>query len=205
MKRENPAELKARILDGAIDMWNEKGVRFTMSELAAHLRVSKKTLYVHFADKEELLAAAVDHWFDEVKLAERAILDDETLSLFDKLSRVIVVQPAGRTPISWTDVAPTAAKYPRVYERVVERLETGWEPTLELMREGIEAGVFRPVDVELVRGVVEGAFERLLSAPPIHADWNETLEAMIDIVLFGMVSRGDIAPSTAADADAVTP
>lgn len=198
MKRENPEDVKARILNATIDIWNEKGVSFTMSELAARLGVSKKTLYVYFADKEDLLGAAIDCWFDEVKLAERAIFDDDALSVREKLARAIVVQPAGRTPISWAVVAPTVEKYPRLHERIVGRLESGWEPTLELMCHGIDVGAIRPVDLAVVRGVIEGAFERLLSMTPLNTDWDETLRAMIDVILFGMLARTEETGSAAA-------
>ena len=182
-------ELRRRILVAAIDLWIEKGAGFTMSELATSLWISKKTLYVEFADKEDLLTQAVDHWFDEVKRAERAIIDDPELSILEKVRRVIVIQPPGHRTIAWADVAPSALKHPKVHRRVLDRLESGWEPTLDLLRAGIEAGEIRPVDLDVARGVIEGAFERLLARPETSADWTRTLDAMIDLIIGGLAPR----------------
>lgn len=197
-------DLRRRILVAAIDLWIDKGAGFTMSELATSLRISKKTLYVEFDDKEDLLVQAVDHWFDAVKRAEREILDDPALSTIDKVRRVIVVQPPGHRTIAWADFAASALKHPRVHRRVLERLESGWEPTLDLLREGIDAGEIRPIDVDVARGVIEGAFERLLARPETSADWTRTLEAMIDLIVGGLAPRdaGDPADARPDPADA---
>ncbi|HEY3430511.1 MAG TPA: helix-turn-helix domain-containing protein, partial [Cyclobacteriaceae bacterium] len=47
---------KEKILRGAEDLFMKYGVRsISMDDIARHLAVSKKTLYQHFADKEDLV------------------------------------------------------------------------------------------------------------------------------------------------------
>src|SRR6187401_2211925 len=41
--------------------------RFTMDGLAAELGMSKKTLYVHFAGKDEIVGAIIDHLAMEIR------------------------------------------------------------------------------------------------------------------------------------------
>jgi AcrR family transcriptional regulator len=49
-------ELKDKILKGAEELFMRFGVRsISMDDIARHLSVSKKTLYQHFEDKEELI------------------------------------------------------------------------------------------------------------------------------------------------------
>ena len=49
-------ENKEKILKGAEDLFMKYGVRsISMDDIARHLSVSKKTLYLYFADKEELV------------------------------------------------------------------------------------------------------------------------------------------------------
>ena len=67
-----------------------------MSDLATRLSMSKKTLYVHFDSKEDLLASAVDYWFTQVKQAELDILEDDSLTTIEKVQRIIIVQPPAR-------------------------------------------------------------------------------------------------------------
>ena len=54
-------ELREKCILHTLALCSEYGMRFTMSELAAGLGVSKKTLYVLFPDKEALLTDAVDY------------------------------------------------------------------------------------------------------------------------------------------------
>lgn len=57
----------------------------TMDELAAELGMSKKTLYVHFAGKDELIAAVIDDLGHEVRTEAEALLRDPDLNFAGKL------------------------------------------------------------------------------------------------------------------------
>lgn len=72
---------KDRIMQVATDLFQEKGPKFTMDELASALKMSKKTLYVYFTDKEDLFHHAVDHIFDSITDAKSKIITDETIEL----------------------------------------------------------------------------------------------------------------------------
>ncbi len=57
---------KDMIMQAATDLFQEKGPKFTMDELASALKMSKKTFYVYFTDNEDLFNHAVDHIFDTI-------------------------------------------------------------------------------------------------------------------------------------------
>ena len=48
-------ELQQKLLEAAIVVFNQKGMKFTMDDLARQLEISKKTIYTVFLNKEELL------------------------------------------------------------------------------------------------------------------------------------------------------
>lgn len=51
-------ETKDKILKGSEELFRRYGIRsISMDDIARHLSVSKKTLYQHFADKEDLVVA----------------------------------------------------------------------------------------------------------------------------------------------------
>ena len=60
-------ELRETILEGTIQAFNKKGLKFTMDDIAALLGISKKTIYTVFRDKESLFLAMVDYLFDSIK------------------------------------------------------------------------------------------------------------------------------------------
>ena len=48
------AELRKTILNGTMEVFNQKGLKFTMDDIAKQLGISKKTIYKVFNDKEEM-------------------------------------------------------------------------------------------------------------------------------------------------------
>ena len=56
-------ELQKKILEGTLVVFNKKGLKFTMDDLAGQLGISKKTIYTVFRDKEELFLEMVDYLF----------------------------------------------------------------------------------------------------------------------------------------------
>ena len=45
-------ELRESILEGTLKAFNQKGLKFTMDDLAGILGMSKKTIYTVFRDKD---------------------------------------------------------------------------------------------------------------------------------------------------------
>jgi len=63
-------DTKEKILKGARDLFIKYGIRsISMDDIARHLSVSKKTLYQHFVDKDELVTMMLDEYLAESKKA----------------------------------------------------------------------------------------------------------------------------------------
>src|SRR5882762_11424260 len=68
-------QTKDKILKGAADLFTRYGIRsISMDDIARHLSVSKKTLYQHFVDKDELVTMMLQSYLEENK----KIYDDIT-------------------------------------------------------------------------------------------------------------------------------
>ena len=80
MKRMNK-ELKENIMQGTLQAFNQKGLKFTMDDIAKILGISKKTIYQVFRDKEALFLETVDYLFDRIKDSEQKIVEDFFLRL----------------------------------------------------------------------------------------------------------------------------
>lgn len=71
------------ILDATLRVFDQKGLKFTMDDLAKELSISKKTIYTVYDDKEALFLAMVDYIFDSIKESEQMILTDPSLSVVE--------------------------------------------------------------------------------------------------------------------------
>lgn len=187
-------QARQKCIDGAIQLCSSQGLDFTMSQLAARLGMSKKTLYVLFDSKEALLLAVVDAMFDAVKADEAKILARQDLSLADKVRQLVIVLPDSYKNLDWSQLQGVEEKYPAVYGRIRQRLESEWEPTLELLRQGMEQGELRPFQPGLLRAVVEGAMEHFLSSDALQREgigYVQALDGMMDLLMEGILAKGD--------------
>ena len=187
-------QARQKCIDCAIQLCSSQGLDFTMSQLAAQLGMSKKTLYVLFDSKEALLLAVVDTMFDAVKADEAKILARQDLSLAEKVRQLVVVLPDSYKNLDWSRLQGVEEKYPAVYGRIRQRLESEWEPTLELLRQGMEQGELRPFQPGLLRPVVQGAMEHFLSSDALQREgigYVQALDGMMDLLTEGILAKGD--------------
>lgn len=185
-------EAREKCIHQTIALCSSYGLDFTMSQLASQLGMSKKTLYLLFESKEALLLATVDSMFDAVKVSESQILARQDLTLAEKVRRLVVVLPDSYKTLDWSRLQGVEEKYPAVYQRIRQRLESGWEPTLELLRQGIAEGVLRPYSPGLLRAVVEGAIEHFLSSDALkreNLEYVQALDGMMDLLMDGILAN----------------
>lgn len=153
-------EVKTDIMEATITVFNEKGLKFTMDDIAKACHISKKTMYVYFEDKETLFLQMVDYIFDQIKDAESAVLNDDSLSTVEKIKKILCVLPEGYQEIDFTQLYSLRDKYNSSYKQVEERLETGWENTIALIEKGMEEGVIRKVNISIVKMMLEASLEQ---------------------------------------------
>lgn len=185
-------EVRQRCIQQTIELCSSQGLDFTMSQLASQLGMSKKTLYVLFESKESLLLETVDAMFDAVKASEAEVLERKDLDLAEKVRRLVVVLPDSYKTLDWSRLQGVEEKYPVVYQRIRQRLESGWEPTLALLRQGMEEGVLRPFEPGLLRAIVEGTIEHFLTTDALERekiDYVQALDGMMDLLMEGILTR----------------
>ena len=94
-------ELRETILEGTIQAFNKKGLKFTMDDIAALLGISKKTIYTVFQDKNTLVSEMVDYCFDSIKESEQKVLSDASLDTVGKIRAILGVLPEGYKDIDF--------------------------------------------------------------------------------------------------------
>lgn len=183
-------ELRERIIEGAIQVFNIRGVKFTMDDVAKNIHVSKKTIYTVFNEKDELFIAMVNYLFDSIKESEQAIIEDDSLSLKDKICRILGVLPDGYRDIDFRQLFLLKDKYPHIYKEVENRLETGWETTISLLEQGMEQGIIRPIKIPLLKMMLEASLEQFFQRDILIKNgytYSEALEEVVEILIKGIL------------------
>ena len=182
-------EQKERILKGTIQAFNEKGLKFTMDDLARILGMSKKTIYVEFTDKNSLFLAMVDYLFDGIKESEEEIINNTDIDIVDKITTMLGVLPESYKDIDLRQLYMLKDKYPVIYKRVEERFENGWQQTIELLKEAMEEGKVRKVNVDIFKMMMEAALEQYFQRDILiynSLSYEEGLKEVVGILMNGI-------------------
>jgi AcrR family transcriptional regulator len=139
------SEMKERILTHAEEHFLRLGFsKVTMTELAADLGISKKTLYLHFLSKEELLTAMMHRLHDESNAQIQSLVNDQEIDFIEKLRRLLNLSAEFHKRITPTFLADVRRSAPGVCKESDFFWLTKVETVLSsLIREGIEKKVFR--------------------------------------------------------------
>lgn len=182
-------ELRETILEGTIRAFNEKGLKFTMDDVAKTLSMSKKTIYTVFRDKESMFLAMVDYMFDSIKASEQAIIEDKSLSTLEKVRKILGVMPEGYRDVDFRQLYLLKDKYPAIYKQVEIRLETGWETTIALLEQGMQEGVIRQVNIPIVKMMLEASLEQFFQRDILiqnEISYMDALNEVVDILVDGI-------------------
>ena len=182
-------ELREKILQGTMQAFNQKGLKFTMDDIAHILGISKKTIYQVFADKEALFLAMVDYLFDCIKESEREVMADESLGTLEKIRKILGVMPESYKEIDFRQMYLLKDKFPEIYHQVELRLETGWETTIALIQQGIREGTVRPIKIPIIKTMLEATIEQFFQRDVLitnQISYNDALEEVVNILVDGI-------------------
>lgn len=145
---------RGQILTAATELMQEVGYHaMTMQSLAEHAQLSVGLIYQYFGGKEDVLRAVIvdilEQFRARVPEAVAAAGADPTARLTAGISAFCAVIDAKRAgaALAYREI-PTLSRPAREVLKDLE-LQTA-QPLREAIRDGIAAGDFRPVDVELV-------------------------------------------------------
>ncbi len=184
--------MNEKILEGALNVFKQKGPKFTMDDIAAEMKMSKKTIYTVFKDKHELMCEMVDYAFDLIKEAEDKIYNDENLSTIEKLRAILAVLPENNYNYDFTAMQAIADKYPKAYEKLTNRLDNGWEKTFDLLKQGMNEGVIVNVDLGMFKLIYEAGVEKLIMSDYLDntkIEYADALNQIVDILVDGIIKK----------------
>ena len=181
-KRRPRGEMRERILDVALELFNEQGYdKTSLREIAARLDVTKAALYYHFERKEDILL--------ELHLRLHALGTD----LLDQLDAL-------------GDDALAAAAWPQIVDAFIDQVLANRDLFLVHQRnqsafEGIVANERHQAENE----DIEERFRRVLSTEAIPLDDRVRMAASVGAVMVALMGAtggglfGDVSTTDVAD------
>ena len=177
------------ILTTTLELFNDKGLDFTMDDIAQSMHIAKKTIYRFFSSKEELLIALLDYGFENIQKEKQKILSSND-SITKRLEQAMIAMPKQYAKIDFRMLVSLKDIYPQVYIRLNEHLENDWEPIIKLINEGIRKKEIRKINTFILRQIITATFEQLLSMDELqekNLTYAEALKEMMNIIMKGIV------------------
>lgn len=180
---------RKQIMYAVICELNENGADATVDGVAKRAGVSKKTIYNNFGNKRGLIDATIEYAFEQIRSKENYIMNDSEIDIIDKLKRIVIVLPDRYRNIDFRKIGELKDRYPDVYKKILERIESDWEPTLALFEEAIRQGRIRNVSLQVIRAIIEASIEHFMDGEELkkeEIDYETAMREMINIIVDGI-------------------
>ncbi|MED1792426.1 TetR/AcrR family transcriptional regulator [Brevibacillus nitrificans] len=171
------------------EIW-EKGMKFSMDDLARRLGISKRTLYEHFSSKVEILETIIEQTTQEFDEKTRQIVEDSNLTLLEKIRAVIMVVPTHNDFYDLRILEQMKRYYPEQWAIVDASLSSDWAMLRQLIEQGIREGLIIDRNVTLMMKIIIDACNSALDQrfyTKNNITTQESLAAIADVLLFGLV------------------
>lgn len=184
--------MEIKIINATIDIFREKGVKFTMDDIVSKLGVSKRTLYENIDSKETLLSLLVDEVFDSIKKQGQEIIEDDSIGDLEKLKGLLTIVPTSYNTIDYTKIHEIKKFYPNIYEKIINRLDICWNPIEILVDKCIKDGLIKKVNLHLMKSVLIGSIRIVIEDDNLrkeNIDYKESIQNIVDIMFDGLVIK----------------
>jgi AcrR family transcriptional regulator len=184
------AARREELFDALVALLLAEGfAHLTLDDIAARLRCSKRTLYALAGSKEQLVRAAVVHFFrGATERVEAAVAArDGAAERVGAYLRAVATELAPASARFFDDVAafpPAAEVYERNTRAAAQRVQ-------QLVADGVESGAFRNVHTAFVADVVTAVMVRIQQrqvATSTGLDDAEAYARLAELLLHGLTA-----------------
>ena len=126
--------------------------------------------------------------YEKIKY-ETTIINNTDIDIVDKITTMLGVLPESYKDIDLRQLYMLKDKYPVIYKRVEERFENGWQQIIELLKEAMEEGKVRKVNVDIFKMMMEAALEQFFQRDILiynSLSYEEGLKEVVGILMNGI-------------------
>ncbi|MFD0828107.1 TetR/AcrR family transcriptional regulator [Neobacillus sp. M.A.Huq-85] len=174
---------------GVIEEIQHKGLKFPLDDLAKRLGISKKTLYKYYSSKAEILEAIIDYTFENMDEKATAIIENDQLSLIEKIKGVIAVFPDHYQFTDLNVLDQMKRYYPKQWMKMDTLLKSEWDLLRNLIEQGISEGVIIDRNISLIMKIIIESINSTLDQKfylENRMTVPEALSEIVDILIYGL-------------------
>lgn len=185
--------MRKRIMTVAVEEMSERGLKFTMSDLARQLGVSKRCLYEHFESKEDLIRSILYAIFLDIREQHKKIITDPALPFQQKLRDILCVTPTVFSPTTGRMGEEIKRFMPEEWHRLEHLFEQDWAIMADFLQAAMDRGELCPMHLTLLKKIIKGCMSEIVDHRFL-AQHNISLEqaksSTVHLLLYGLIPRG---------------
>lgn len=181
--------MRGKILQAAEKAIGKAGNDFTMDRLATEVGISKRTLYEHFRDKEEIVELILLSQLRDVIRQAREVTQDESLSVRECIFTCVTLQSQSYPLITLPVKGELLRKYPQVACRIKEAAQEYWRVLHTYLEARQAEQKIKSVSVDAVITLMQVIsydymYRLLVKREPLT---QKDLLALLDVVFVGVL------------------
>ena len=184
--------MKDRIMRCAVEEIRNKGLKFTMSDLARRMGVSKRSLYMHFESKENLVSSIVEALLEDIYKQRILIVADTQLDYPEKLKKLIITEPVLFAPMEGSMIIEIKRFLHVKSEKIEQMLSENWKVIEEFLQIGVNSGQLRSIYIPVLEKMVRGTKNEIINYHFLaenNVSLNQASAYMVDILIYGMIPQ----------------
>lgn len=176
MTRTTPEERKQQIIAAATAVFTRKGFhQASMADIVKEAQVSKGGLYWHFENKEAIVTAVLEQFFqgeieEVIEVMASSLLASQKIEQITRQIMRDTESQLGPYRNIWLEFYAVAAREGGFRDQLLQYMEQFIELYRQLFQEGIDSGEFRPVSAQEMAVLTMAQFEGLILLWAIQPD-----------------------------------
>lgn len=171
---------KQDIIAAGLRVFEQKGIKFSVLDVAQELKTSKRTIYQHFAGKEDMMASIVDYMFEDIAKQHYEILQTEEDNL-TKLKKILTVYPR-HINVNGIDFDKMLEQDHKLYNQIVKYFNSNWDLTLSVLEDCQKQGLIKDLPKEMFKTIMLSIYEGTMH----YSNNKEMLDMCIDVLFNGL-------------------
>jgi AcrR family transcriptional regulator len=178
-----------------LKLFGSKGTHFTTEDLARELGTSKRTVYTYFSSKDEMIEKTIDFVFCEIMRYDNEILENDELTLEEKLKRYFQNMPDAYNIGAIIRHSDDLQRYyPDVWKKVNNYLDNLWDGVIQLIEDGIKNNNLEEINTVILRLMLNETLKKLLDydfTAKNQISFESGIMAVYNIILYGTIKRNN--------------
>lgn len=138
------SHLKEQIEAVFIAVFNVKGPKVTLEEVATSIHISKKTIYRFFKSKTDIYESILHDTMKEILSEQRRIFNDPNLSTREKLLAILTIKTTAEQQMDVAKMNLLKDTDPIFYADLIKGYETQWQYFADLIEIAKKDGTVKP-------------------------------------------------------------